>query len=257
MNYGEFKVMVAGYMNRDAEAFVFGTADLLTNACNAARKWAERQYDFEFNRVPVKIPSVSLVDGALLSTAVDPTDSEVSILVKKIERAFLPFSGASGTFPVEFVHRDSHMRRMRAQFARVVSTNFQSIDPRSQVGYFSVMQQGERIYVTPSAPAAFNGSSVTDVYLDVVKWMADYVDTDVDDEDNDDEEDGINSFATDFFLTHHHEFLMFRAITQLNFFLKEDQRVAIAGSALQATWETVKTWDTSLIDASAEDVNLD
>jgi hypothetical protein len=51
---------------------------------------------------------------------------------------------------------------------------------------------------------------------------------------------GVDS---DFFLEECRDWLMFRTIQELNFFIKEDQRVQLSQAIVQQAWEAVKSWN--------------
>lgn len=232
---------VAAYMNRTEASFIIGGVDTLKRAVNKARKWAEQRRNFEYNRLSVKIPSVSLTTGGALSTAVDNADGTTPVLVKLIERAFLSLSSGD-TVPIEVTSRNYHIRRLQRRYDDLQST-INVAPARSTVMYqgFSLVQQGQTIYVNPPNSVQFGGSTTIPVFLDVVRWRPDYSgDTD-----------------TDFFLDHCTEFILYRSIYQLNLHLKEDQRIPISKDALADAWDSVIQWDTSLIDGASNDVTLD
>jgi hypothetical protein len=49
---------------------------------------------------------------------------------------------------------------------------------------------------------------------------------------------------------------MYRSIFELNFFLKEDERVAISDSMLQLTWQNVVAWNETVVRNSTTDAKL-
>lgn len=89
----------------------------------------------------------------------------------------------------------------------------------------SLAQFGTTLYLTPR-PA----NTVT-VFLDAIRWLKPYV------EDTD----------TDFLLTYCHDYMLFRTIEMLNFFLKEDARIPISRGLLDAAWKSVRVWDSNIL----------
>ncbi len=238
MTYREFKAQVAAYMNRDANSFKKGTLDLLDRAINMARRHAEREHNFELARCSVKV-TVNLTSGGTLSSAVDYDDPDVSISVKRIERAFLPTS--EGTYvPIELAGRGKHMERLKRGF-RGATTLSELVGISAWVPNYSLSQQGDKIYLHPGDTAAYNNASSVVVALDVVKFLEPYA-LDAD---------------TDFLLENAEDWLLFRSIFELNFFLKEDERVPVSANALREAWESVVKWDSQLINGATDDTTLE
>jgi hypothetical protein len=61
---------------------------------------------------------------------------------------------------------------------------------------------------------------------------------------------------TNFLIENCFDFLMYRSIFELNFFLKEDERVAISDSMLQLTWQNVVAWNETVVRNSTTDAKL-
>src|SRR2546421_12229410 len=93
---------VASFMGRERSTFIRNGFDVLLQACNNARLYAERMVDFELSRVSVEVPNVSLTDGGSLDNAVLHTDHSTPVNVKKIKKAFTTFVGNVNTFPIAF-----------------------------------------------------------------------------------------------------------------------------------------------------------
>src|SRR5204863_1721606 len=96
----------ASFMGRERSTFIKNGFDVLLQACNNARLYAERSVDFELSRISVEIPNVSLTDGASLDDAVLYSDHTTPVSVKKIKKAFIAFFGNTNTFPISFYSRD-------------------------------------------------------------------------------------------------------------------------------------------------------
>jgi hypothetical protein len=50
---------------------------------------------------------------------------------------------------------------------------------------------------------------------------------------------------------------MYRTIQELNFFLKEDERVQLSTKMVQEAWDALVIWNNELQASSVDDVNLD
>jgi len=79
---------VASFMGRERSTFIRNGFDVLLQACNNARLYAERQIDFELSRVSIAIPNVSLANGGSLDDAVLFSDLSTPVSVKKIKKMF-------------------------------------------------------------------------------------------------------------------------------------------------------------------------
>jgi hypothetical protein len=245
MTLAQFRTTVAAFMQRDEASFTVGGTNLLTRCINMARRWAERQRNFELCKVSAYLPSVHYTDGAALSGTVLLSDKVTPVVTKTILRAYLPFvadnqHAAGTTFPVDLISHDAYITRIQKHYENVYTT-----DPRTQLSmprtsYFSVFRWGEYIYAAPADPTALGGTTFA-MGLDVVKWLPAYA-LDAD---------------TDFFLEYCEDFLLMRTVHFLNYMLKEDQRVPVSANALADSWQTVVAWDSSLILNSSQDANLE
>lgn len=66
-----------------------------------------------------------------------------------------------------------------------------------------------------------------------------------------------NAAQTNFLLEYCFDFMLFRTIFELNFFLKEDQRVPISGELLASIWDNVMKWNATIVGNVVNDTNLD
>lgn len=226
-------------MNRAEASFVIGTVDLLKDSVNQARRWPERQHDFEFNRMAVRLPNVNYQSGGSLSGAVDDADGVTSVSVKKIERGFVTFDGTSTRVPIRLSSRSSHVQRLRREYDHLTSVN-PNQNPSPDRSYLELVQQGTKVYVTPASTSALGGTTFT-LYMDVVRWRPDYT------------ADG----DTDFFLAEGEMHTIYRSVYILNSFLKEDQRVALSDRMMLDAWKNFLDWDTSIIGLSVEDADME
>jgi hypothetical protein len=207
--------MVAAYMNRDATLFVAGAIDLILVAANQAKAYAQRKHRFKHAKTVAKI-TISSVDGAALSTA--QTLAGVSLNVRSIHNAYL--SVASGLIPIDIITRESQHER-----AKRLMDGYSTEELSSRNIYMyerpQLVQLGTSVMLWPWAASQV-------VHLDITQWMPDYV---------------VSSMESDFFLEECHDWMLFQTIKQLNFFLKEDERVAISDAVMKQAWEAVLTWD--------------
>lgn len=241
MTFAEIKVAVAAYMQRDASTFVVGGTDLLTLAINGARKWAERERNFEQNRVQCQL-AISLTDGTAMSGMV-LLDGTTPVSIKSLIKGFLPILDATNAwFPIDVISREKHLERVARHYETV--TNITNVSKRypEMVAFFSVVRLADTLYLTPNDATVFNNADPVTVRFDAYKWLPDYTGT---------------GTETDFLLTHAYDFMLLESVHKLNFYLKDDQRVPVSQAVLESQWHSVIAWDSNLVAADAADAMLD
>lgn len=238
--FSSLKTAVAAYLQRDTTTFVVGSFDMLQLACNNAKNYCQRSVDLEFARQFAQVTSVSLANGGLLTDAT-LFGSATTLVIKSIERAFVNTS-ADGQFPIDIISRDAYTRRLQRRFANV-RTIEQAAEVYSGVRSTNLVlvQYGQRFYVYPASSNVFGGASTIDVFFDVIEWLPDMV----------------NNSDTNFLLDYCFDFLMYRSIYELNFFLKEDQRVGISSALLDDVWKNVINWNKTIVGNTVDDNTLD
>lgn len=239
MTLATFRSLVAAYMQRDETTFTYGALNLLTQAANMARRWAECQRNFELCRCQAQVANVHYQNGAQLSAAT-LKGTATSVLVKSIEKGFLPFSSGGGEFPIEVITRAKHIERVQRYYERQVNTAPVDLAATNVTSYFSLVRHGDLIYLTPSDSENLGSTTIT-VYLDIVKWLPEY----------------SGDSDTDFFLDYCSHFMLLRTVHMLNFLIKEDQRMPVSEKEMATAWQSVIAWDSSMIMNSAEDASLD
>jgi hypothetical protein len=232
----ELKTAAAGFLNRDASAFVVGSFDVLLQACNNARLYVERTVNLEMARVLASV-SVNLSTGGALSSAV-LSGTATAVSVKHIKWAGIALADDATTIvPIKIYNRDDYLRRVQRKFANASTNNAAEFEaPNLPFGIFRLANQ---IYIVPASGFASGTSSAT-VYMDVFKWMDSYV----------------NGTETDFLLDYCFDYMLFRTISELNYFLKEDQRVALSTQVVKDAWESLKAWNAMIVEQS-DDVTLE
>ena len=242
--FAQIKMQVAAYMQRSPASFVHlyapSSVDLLSLAVNQARKWMELERNFELSRVQTEL-SISLANGSDIS-GMTLLDGVTAVSVKSIAKAFLPIAGTTdGWFPIEVMSRDKHLERLQRYYDQVTDLTTVNGAQTSLVPYFAVVRTGDLLYLTPNDTAVYGNVDPIDVRFDVFKWLPDY------------STDG----STDFLLTHCETFMLLRSAYQLNFFLKDDQRINISNAVMEKEWHSVVAWDSNLVVNSSSDANLD
>lgn len=237
MTYANFAAEVAAYLNRSTASLTVNGVDLVLSAANKAKAEAQRRRNFKMARTNAFV--VASMDGTLLSTARTTPVSTGGVLV--------------GVKVVEFVWLyatigASYRRARRVPmitpgdlalyYPQGTERDWQS--PPPTVPYWDVAEmrayiRGQTIYLTGAAP-----SGTAYLYLDVIQYLPDYT--------------GSN---TDFFLDYHSDWLLAKTLDYLNIYIKDDQRVMISQSRLEAAWTSVCSFDDSYAEDSADIGNND
>jgi hypothetical protein len=241
MTFADFKKYALATIKRSAASLTVDSIDLLAVEINNARKMAEKMRKFQHNRVEAKV-DINFEDGALVSAITDLSGAALN--VRTILRAMYAYDSGGNMSPIDVVGRDWHLSSNQ----RLLDSGFRAKDLTSQtdlvVPGMVLVKFGEKIYLSPSNADSWGqtGQTSMTIYLDVIKWMDEYT------ADSD----------TDFFLTHHADFLLLKTLERINFSLKEDQRIPINQSLLKTSWAAVEAWDEELLESTiAPSVTLD
>lgn len=228
--------MVAAFLQRDATAFVTGSYDFLAAAINMARQASERQHDFELCKVKVDLV-VSLTAGGDLTNA-KLAGTSTAVRVKKVIKGFVPTAVTDGYIPVATITRAKHLHYLQRQADRFgMRPDIKQWPVRDSLLF--LVRDTNTMYLTPADPTGYISDPVT-IKMDVVRWLPEYTaDTD-----------------TDFLLTDCTEYMLFKTVTLMQPFMKEDVRVPLAAAQLEQAWRTVIAWDSQLVVAGYDLTNL-
>lgn len=172
MTVGAIKSVAASYLQKAPADFVLNGQDLLLVALNNARKKAELLHDFNANRVQAEI-QVDPIAGVDLSTAVLKGTSDAVSL-----KEFITFYLADPAGEIPLYHHGKKSlavwmkeRNWNAR-GRYLSTEVRYPDDQYlrvlRIGPTEVFIHGTRVYIQPTQ------ETTTKLYIDGVKWMADY-----------------------------------------------------------------------------------
>ena len=70
-------------------------------------------------------------------------------------------------------------------------------------------------------------------------------------------DDYVDGSETDFLLDYSFDWLMYRTIFELNFYLKEDERVQLSTGLVKEAWDAMVIWNNELIAANVDTTDLD
>lgn len=243
MNIAEFEQLVLDYLNRAGVSFDIGAegrTDKVLFACNNAKQFAQRKIKFESAITYVTL-QVSKSSGGDLSTALLFSDEATPIKIRSITHGFVEHSNESWV-PVAVRQRGPQLEEFRKnQYVQIQTERYPKLSRIAVASVPELVKDGGTIWLTPwpQADIVVENDSTT-VKLRVYQWMPPYK------EPND----------SDFFLDFCQDWLLYRCIQELNFYLKEDQRVQISQSMVQSAFESMQQWNSE--NATMEnDLDLD
>jgi hypothetical protein len=216
MTFVNFKSLVAAYLNRKVTDFTVNGVDVIGDAVNDAKRVAQREHDFVKNRA---IGFVTLSKSGTEISTFKATPGGSALSVKKLLSVWL-YDTTGGVYTRTAMMEPLASSELGYMLpGSVVSEAFTSFSTSARYFY----QVGTKLYCT--------GVDTLDVMCEVVIKQPDYA-LDADE---------------DFFLTDYKDWMLLKTVEQLNFFLKEDQRVQISQGAMAARWDSVMKQENNLV----------
>ena len=218
--FGDIKQAVLGYVTRAQSSFQAGSQNMVPIAVNNAIMKAQRQHDFEWCKgvFSVECKPVGLVSNAR-------NELGQTVLAKRVIKAF-------GTVQPTG-HNDKSIPYLSRTSAIADATSL-SKNAGMTMCTPAVIHDGLKVYVTPEPSKAYVA------YFYGVLWLPKLV-SDVD---------------TNFLLDFGFDYLLYSALLELNFFIKEDERFNISKSMLAESWSTLLDWDSSLVSPTETEIEL-
>ena len=308
--YAQLRDKIAAYIHRPADILNYNGQDMLLQAVNNTKNFAQRVVDFELSRVFVQLPNVHPTNGADMS-GLQLFGTATPVVVKSLEHAFFGLGDGTSQFPVDFVSRDAYVNRLRRRYdENFVSANPQSLTSIGTGFTQTVVQYGTTIFFIPGS----SGPSATQtVYFDAIKWLPDFTTTlllgtttstvagqlvdagktfittgvrigdvvintttnasavvtavnsqtaltlsaDIFVSGQTYSIAYVDGAQTNFLLDFCFDFMLFRTLYELNFFLKEDSRVELSDKLMTDLWENVKKWNITIVGNTVSDNTLD
>lgn len=214
----DLKQVVLGCISRINSSFNTGTNNFVDIAINNAVIYAQRRVDFEWNKGIVKIAANPY--GSIMIAQ----DSEgQAVQVKRIIKAF----GVSE--PNDNSHSIPYLSRV-GQIADNTNRREQHMTCTGP----KVIHEGMRVSLVPAPEGAH------DLWFYAVKWMPRLT----------------KGEDTNFLFTYAFDWLMYRSILELNFFIKEEERFPVTQRMLDDAWNTVVAWDANLVSITETETEL-
>lgn len=211
-------------MNRDLAEFVNGSVDLATLCINRAKLYAQRLIDFEYARTT----------GATTMTA--GTFFDLTTLTPQVKRIMRAYPTNLPNYQIALGNEEKFYRH-NAQYATF--DDFSNNPPVAALfqtygnPYCLLWQRAQKVILNPFPPG-FTSIPITFVYY---QWMPDYV----------------NNTDTDFFLQYCSDFMLYRSVTELNVFLKDNEKVPVSSAKMDEAMKAVVEWNSALMPDDALD----
>lgn len=219
--FAEIKHAVLGCVTRISSSFQSGSVNLVDIAINNAITHAQRQRDFEWCKGVVK---VSCNPKGSLMLAQPEEGSNTPVIIKRIVKAY-------GT-----EQPTGHDEKAIKYLSRASQTtdNTQAYSAGIQLCGPAVIHDGQHVYITPAQTGQYW------LWFYAVKWLPRLVlDSD-----------------TNFLLVYGFDYVMYRALVELNFYIKEDERFPVNKTLLTDTWSSLVDWDVSLLSPTETELNF-
>jgi hypothetical protein len=246
MVFSDFQAYVAAYINRPLSSFMIlptSGVSILTQAINDAKRAAQREFDFKQQQARGFI-STSAFGADLSLTTVDPTATPPSYVnVMYVISAWRYATIATGPTTYDYIRTQKYNFMVERDLRNIIPARMDALrEPNTlPISYKQrVYVRGTTIYLT-GIPNPITTGAPVNIWIDVMSWLPDYV----------------NPTDTDFFITLYTDWFVIKVIQQLNFYLKEDQRIQISANIVLDKWNSVLAHQNRMNDGNDCGDNLD
>lgn len=226
MNLATLKKICAAYHNKTVAELTDEktNVDMFLVAVNNARKWAEREHNFESAWCKGTLAVAVGTGGALSAVTIVPT-----LIFQGIKEIISVAQLQAGQYVPIILRRPNRRDALRG--IPRVPTDAQLTAPDCE-SYLII--RGDTIYKFPDPST---GSAVT-IYLEAYGWLLDYTDAMLD----------KDAAEPDFIVIHGFEFLQWAVILELNyvfqtFVFRQEGNPGAPEKKLAAAWESLVDWD--------------
>lgn len=164
--------------------------------------------------------------------------------LKKVLIGYLPFIDNTGVAPMTIYSKQSWADRRKRMANEFTTLRANEAKAMLAATGFGIIMDGKKFFVDPQSPQVFGGQSTLNVYFDGIRWLEDF-----------------NNYTQcqphqQFLLDYTFDVLLYRSIMELNFFLKEDERVTLSDKQWMLAWNNVIQWNATVF-GNTTDVSLD
>jgi hypothetical protein len=164
--------------------------------------------------------------------------------LKKVLIGYLPFVDNTGVAPMKIYSKQEWADRRRRMSDEFTSLRISEAKSMLAATGFGIIMDGKKFFVDPQSPQVFGWQNQLNVFFDGIRWLEDF-----------DDVEQCQSHQQ-FLLDYAFDILLYRAVTELNFFLKEDERVNISSKQWDVSWNNVMQWNATIF-GNTTDVSLD
>lgn len=260
-------------MSRKESDFVIDGKDVLGQAINNAKDYCQRLIDFEYAWTQVKFDGQTYDATKGFSIDEGRNQNGSLVRVKNFKQAYLVQDGQATAVPIYTVEMAYNLKRRSTDGKPIVvlfgRSFFVEPPPKSafeivfdcvewipdfkHIKGHSTMELEQRLF---DPEAEFNKhAQAGDVVFNAVTGASSLV-LAVESATtlllhahifNDPPQAYTLGTASSFLLDYCFDFLLARSVYELNFFLKEDQRVGISAAHLDAVWQNVVAWNATIV----------
>ena len=239
MDITSFKSAAAAYINRTTASLTVNGVDLILQAANNAKSWAQRMLDFELARVSVDVV-VNQQNGGSLTTAVLHSDGVTPIVINRLERAYLQYAQYNGLArPIHITSQQGAWHRLSAAWDRVEYNPSQfpaGLAIPAEVPF--VVRQGNSIVLMPNNAQMYGSGTNLTVSFDVVQLLPDY---------------DFVTVTTDFLLTNCYEWMLYKTLGDVCLYIKDLELKKMFDYSAEKSWAAVVAWNDSISNLVSSD----
>lgn len=219
-NFGHIKDRLLGHLTRNGLSMkTEGGTDMVAAAINSALVYIQRKRDFEWNKHDIKVhcnPKGNILTQAVL------LDNNEKVQIKRINQAYgTSRPSLTGAAKVDYLSKSSQVSR-------------ETYGGRCSLDLERVIHSACDVFVQPTPNDPY------DLYFEAVIWLPPFV----------------NETDTNFLLTYGMDFMVYRSLQELNFYIKEDQRFSINMALLREAENGLIQWDMSLLSPTETEIDL-
>lgn len=227
MNLGEVRDAVLAHVSRGISSVQVGGINLADQAIKNAVLSVERKIDLEWSKKEVCVSCSPT--GNLLTDTVDANDETVK--VKKVLYA-LAGSGSFRTIP--YVSKTGLIADQSGQDRFVINPASESRHSDTSGYQKAVVHDGQTLSLFPRPTEDYNLYLYAVTYLPTLSQPSD----------------------TNFILEYGYDYIIYKAVHNLNYFLKEDQRFNVSAAVLQEALDSFDCWNSELVSPTEQETNL-
>lgn len=229
MNFGELRDVVLAHVTRGQSSLQVNSTNLASMAIKNAILHVQRKMDLEWSKLEVSISCSP--KGNIITGAVDSEDNPV-----KIKKILYALKGEGSHEAIPYLSRNSLVSEKTSMTNNPLQPVFDARGDTLNSGTTcAVIHEGQQVepYPIPTTLPHIQ-------YFKVVRLLPEL----------------SLPEDTNFLFDYGYDYLLYRSVHNLNFFLKEDQRFQISASMLSDAWDSLDQWNSELVSPTETEINL-